>query len=601
MAGDRETYMFEIYVDFVINDLNNTLYFKTGTERDAYFAGIDPTRVKKFQREFNHIRDRQSIVVSDRVEGGYISYKTISTCTYGRFYMPGDSPFYYYFNIIDTEYETGQSTRINFLIDPFVTYMYYDLAWDRRYNTQIQRQHLIREDYDKYIKYLTHNNDILFSGTNVYNIHQKVSRFSPTDDYWIMILSSVRLEGGYSSFTDQNDNPLMPTPEGNTHDKVSSPASLYMMRESEFYAFMGTLKDYSWIVQNFIRINLIPSSFVQDNNLELLMANYQQAIYRFKRNTRTVDFDISDLNFTWDQIAEIFKIDLQRERHLLRYPYCYIEATAWNGQSINIRLEDINNDSGLQMHMILCIGYRNEVAIYPKLHNSLDENNYGGMETRGDFLNNAIIINQFDEIPVLIDNYGLYIANNANRRDLAEERLISARASNVLDKDADLRSRIYDTVNIISNFSLTSLGNKINDEYEFYRDQTAEFNDAKLTMPTITQQSPVNNLAINNNYYGVTLKFKSIPPETMDIVRQYHKNFGFETPFIQNKITPNAMTKCTYVKAKVNNFKLRNADGRLSELVKLRLENGVRIWNSENINWASESVTQNLTDNEMRI
>lgn len=586
MAISQEAYKFELYPDFFIKDLGNTIYFGSKSSRDSYFANLD----RKYTfgvANFNYVTDQQSI----RVPSQYCDYHDISTCTYGCFYEANETnPDRYYFNIINTLFINGYTTEVNFIIDPFVTYPIPG-TYAQMYNTQIVRTHLPSLDYEENIRYLTHNNDTIYSGSNVYSVQQKLYQFAPLDGYYVVWQSAVNIEDGFDSFGD-SDTPLFPSSRGNTFDRITSPVGIYVATREAFLSFMNDLKAYAWISQNFIKVSLIPAAFLSASVMQRLDKYDDYMLYKFRTNTSSVDSEISDLSYTWQQIYDIFKLDMKTERHILRYPYCYATATAWNGKEIEIRFEDIENEDGLQFIKNVCIGYHNEVAIYPKNYNSLNENNLGPIEGKGDFLNNAIILDSFDNIPVLIDNYNLNYAQNAYRRELAESRLISSRIQNIIS-GSDTQSRFYDAVSAISNFSPLALGNKFIDEYEFYRTQNAELSDSKLTKPTITDQTNTNALTIKEEIYGITLKFKQVAPEIIDNVRLYHKRYGFDFPFIRNTISLNSMTKANYYKCNLSNYKIPDVDSKISEIFRLRLENGITMWNLP-------VGDQDISKNEMR-
>src|SRR5699024_12106408 len=109
----------------------------------------------------------------------------------------------------------------------------------------------------------------------------------------------------------------------------------------------------------------------------------------------------------------------------------------------------------------------------------------------------------------MIDNYNLSLSKNANRRQLAESRLVSNRIDSVFDKSADLKDRFYNASSLMSNFSPFNLFGKFQDEHEFYQNQQAEMKDLALETPTITNQSNNNSLAISNRSEEHTSELQS--------------------------------------------------------------------------------------------
>lgn len=580
-------YSFEFYKDFVIKDLNNSIYFEDILTRDSYFATYPESKKITYPESdrimFNYVTDRQSVVVDT-------NYLEICMCTYGCFYYLADR---YYFNIINCEYVGENLSRVNFLIDPFVTDMCGTRPWTGMYNTQVVRQHISRSYYDNHIRELRHNDDVLSTGSMIYNVHQKLYEFTYQNEYYVMFQSSVDLTGGFSKFKDGN-KPVVPASAGSTFNRITSPVNLYFMSQRDFTRFSKDLREYSWIINNFIKVTMMPQNFITAGTL-VTVDGYDDKIYKLftiADQSLSVNREIEDLAFTWEDIYKLYGLDMDTEKHLLRYPYCYAELTTWNGQSVEIRFEDVDHPEGLKFFMLISIGYSNSVAVYPLRYRSLGENSIAQFDMRGDFLNNAIILTTFDDVPVMVDNYNLGLAQHAYQRELTESRLISNRVNNVLTGN-DTKDRIFDAVNLISNLSPLAIGEKITDEYEFYRQQEAEFNDSKLTKPTITAQTGYNNMQIKNGFYGLTLKFKGLPATRMGDIRRYHKRFGFSTPMITSRLYPNTMTKCNYFKVNLNNYQIPDTDTRFSDLLKIRLENGVTLWNNP-VN------TQDITNNDMR-
>lgn len=567
----RFLYSFELYKDFFIKDLNNTIYFPDVATRETYFQTMSPSNKILFTTQFNYIQDRQSVRVSHNPGVDHIE---ISKCTYGKFYNDKQT---FYFNIINTEYINDQVTIVNFIIDPFVTFVNYgnlNTIFNQAFNTQIERQHFNTSNYNLFLRELTHNEDILYSGTNDYAIHQELYRFDQANNqYYVMFQSAVKMDGGVESFGTV-DAPLFPSATGSVVNRVSSPVDIYIMTAADFKTMMNNLVEFPWITQNFIKITQLPADFVLDTGLDVVSAF--DGLYRFKDGALTPDKAIMELSFTWQQLADIFDCDLATEKHLMRYPYCYITMQTWDGQSVEIHLEDIENPNGLSIMRRAVIGYHNQIMIYPDMMNTIGENLVGSAG-RGDFLNNSIVVDNFDDVPVLVDNYQLGLAKNAHQRALAQSKLITNRAKNIAT-GTDMKSRIFDVVSVISNFSPLALGEKITDEYEYYRTLNAEMNDAKITQPTLTNQTYSNNFQIKEEIFGITMKFRKVSPQLFNNVRKYHKLFGFALPYSVDRIQVDTMTRANYLKAKLNNFKVPGVDSKISDILKLRVENGIRIW-----------------------
>src|SRR5699024_570581 len=145
------------------------------------------------------------------------------------------------------------------------------------------------------------------------------------------------------------------------------------------------------------------------------------------------------------------------------------------------------------------MGYHNEVAVYIENYKSVDDE-------KGSFLNDAIFIKNFDDVPIMIDNYNLSMAKSANHRQLSESKLVSNRIANIADSGADPKDRFIDGMSLVSNLSPMNLFGKFVDEQDFYKQQQAEQKDMALNSDTVTGQSNNNSLAIARDFFGITVK-----------------------------------------------------------------------------------------------
>src|SRR5699024_7300033 len=119
------------------------------------------------------------------------------------------------------------------------------------------------------------------------------------------------------------------------------------------------------------------------------------------------------------------------------------------------------------------MGYHNEVAVYIENYKSKED-------IEGSFLNDAIFIKNFDDVPIMIDNYNLSMAKSANQRQLAESKLVTNKLSNIADSGADPKDRFMDVASLVTNLSPLNFFGKFVDEHDFYKQQQAEHKDMAL-------------------------------------------------------------------------------------------------------------------------
>src|SRR5699024_7094204 len=147
----------------------------------------------------------------------------------------------------------------------------------------------------------------------------------------------------------------------------------------------------------------------------------------------------------------------------------------------------------------------------------------------GSFLNDAIFIKNFDDVPIMIDNYNLAMSKSANQRKHTESKLASNRLSNIADSGADPKDRFMDAESIVINLTTLNFFCKCIDKHEYYKQQQAEQKDMALDTNTITGQSNNNSLAIARNFFGITVKHAQPNKEEWKKIKTYYKMFGYRS------------------------------------------------------------------------
>src|SRR5699024_5005699 len=116
-----------------------------------------------------------------------------------------------YFYIMECEYINDQTTRINFLIDPIMTYTQGDILNTFK-NLRVQRQHLSENDYQKMLPILKSNDDILTCNTKKYFKTESVK----FEKYYILFQCAVDLKQEYGDV----DDPIVYSSQGTTYDGI---------------------------------------------------------------------------------------------------------------------------------------------------------------------------------------------------------------------------------------------------------------------------------------------------------------------------------------------------------------------------------------------
>lgn len=567
-------------------DFQNTIHFPSNHERDKFFLEGSHYATLSFNNiYFNFIRDKSSIVLD-------VSYDDMLGVNYCTFKSDFEDVRYYAY-VIDYEYLNDDSVRVNLLIDGIMTYTQGNVL-EQLPNLTIDRQHLTRTNYNNQLWELKNNDDVLKTSTKGY-FHTDRLIF---DDLLVVIQSSASLKGDFGDI----NKPEIKTSSGVVFDEITSPLNLYACDKTDFNKLMGELENYAWISQNITSLTLIPKIFME-NNLSIINFNendtlqnvdYLYSVTGGKTKKTELLQALMENSYSMEETYQLFGLDPQEDKHLLRNEYTTTELYNYSGGQLFIDNGQLSPFQGLSYWCDIITGYHTEMKVYVDQYRASENLS----QYSGSYVNDSLTFNQFDDIPMLIDNYNLSLARTANQRNLAESKLLTNRVSNMMNPNADLKDRFMDGASLISNLSPGALFSKFTDEYEFYRTQKAEQADLALETPSITSQTTGNSFNIANNNFGIHFKYSRPSQNEMNKIRKYYKMFGYQQNDQSNYLDKvSSMTICNYVKFK-GSWTIPNADVALVEMMKSQFENGVRLWHS---NSTSNPMTQDVLNNKMRL
>lgn len=575
---------FRFFKNTPLIDFQNTIHFESNTARDNFFLnGGHYSELPIEGLNFNFIRDRSTIDLP-------VSYDSMRGVNYCTFKSDFEETRYYAY-VINYEYKAPNVVRVYLLIDGIMTYTQGNVLTTLP-NLSIQRQHLTKQKYNENIWELKNNDDIIKTHTKTY-FHTDRVLF---DDLIVLMQCAVDLRGNFGTV----DDPQIKTSYGRRFDQITSPLNLYACDMEDFNRLMAELSPYPWISQNIRSLHLIPKIFMDDNlqdvsfgsDSTLSDVDYLQEVTGVKTNKSTIISELLKVSYNMDNTLRLFGFDIEQEKHLLRNEYTTTELYNYSGGQLFIDNGQLNPFRGLQYWCDIINGYNTEMKVFVDQYRVSENITDNG----GAYVNDSLVFNQFDDIPMLVDTYELAMAKNANRRELAESKLITNRVQSVLDPTADLKQRFMDAASLASNISPMNLFGKFADEHEYYRQQKAEMADMALDAPSITQQTTGNSFNIANDMFGIHFKY-SRPTETeMDKIRKYYKLFGYQVNDKSARLGDVAcMNICNYVQFS-GSWTINGADVSIIEMMKAQFENGVRLWHNNN---TYNPMTQNILSNIM--
>ena len=578
---------FVFFYDTPFTDYQNTVHFSSNKERDDYFLkGRHFSSFDYSNTPFNFIRDRSTLKLLMSWEDA----QGINYCTFLSDFE--DRRYYAFVNAI--EYLNDATIQLTLVIDTIMTYTQGNTL-ENIQSVNVLRQHLPKKSYEYMLPTLRNNDDIL-KVSNKYYVANFLEQFG---ENYVVFQSSADLSKEFGT----KKEPNLDTSKGLTYDFITSPVNLYIMTNGDFNNFMDKMSKYPWITQNFQKIQMIPEKFINSDDLVDVSTDEDiTGLMTLKSGSTSNQWTLDNLSLSFNQLQSYLGVTEDELQHLVRNEYVTVELYSWNGDVMLIDAGKIQKSTGLEFRTKSIIGYHNEVRVYPADYNSgeveqpIKAVNGQTLIDTGSFLNTNITFSSFAEVPILIDNGVLQQAQQANRVKNAESKLITNRAENIATGN-DPKSKFYDTASIISNISPTQLFSKFNDEYDFYRDQKAEYKDLALQPPSTTSSEMGNAFQIANSINGLTMKIGVPAPVDVETLAKYYKMFGYEINDPNTRISSiNSMTVCNYLQIS-GTYTINGIDPTLMGMLKSLLEGGVRFWHN---NGTNNPMNQNVQANKFR-
>lgn len=582
-----KTTEFVFFYNTPFTDYQNTVHFSSNSERDKYFLNGNHFSALSYRNTpFNFIRDRSQVKV-------YMTWEEAQGINYCTFISDFEDRRYYAF-VNAIEYLNDKTIQLTLVIDTIMTYTQGNVL-ENLQSVNVLRQHLPRKSYEYMLPTLRNNDDIL-KASNKYYVANFLEQFGGN---YVLFQSSADLSKEFGT----KKEPNLDSSKGITYDFITSPVNLYVMTYQDFNSFMDKMSKFPWITQNFQKIQLIPEKFINSNDLVNVKTKEDiKGLKTLKDGATSNQWTLNDLTVSFDTLQSFIGVSQDELRHLVRNEYVTIELYSWNGDALLIDAGKVRTNTGLKFRTRSIIGYHNEVRVYPVDYNSGDveqpikANNGKTLIDKGSFLNTAMTFDSFAEVPILIDNGILGQSQQANRVKNAESKLITNRAKNIAT-GSDPKSKFYDSASIISNISPTQLFSKFNDEYDFYKDQQAEYKDLALQPPSTTSSEMGNAFQIANSINGLTMKISVPSVADVETIAKYYFMFGYEINDPYTKIEPiDSMTVCNYLRIS-GTYTINGIDPTLIDQMKALLESGVRFWHNDGSN---NPIEQNIQQNKFR-
>ena len=574
---------FKLFKNTMFTDMQNTLHFNSNSERDNWFdTHFTGNNTITFPNRFNYRYDRGTVNVPMEME-------SLQGFNYCRFIDGWDGKAYYAF-IVKTTYLNDKTTQLDLVIDVVMTYTQGNVL-ENLQNVEVIRQHLPMQEIINREEFLRTNDDTLATSTMQFI---DPSNFSNADgglsfqygEGVYIIQSAVQLDGDFGT----EDKPKMQTAYGSSFDGNNSAVNLYLVESDTLEYLLIMLSDYPWITQNFKTIVKVPRLFFDLSSLKKITVNGLE-VYWLTERKYSKDITLP-FNITRTSIMNALQLK-QHERYLVRDNLINFYLTDYRGNQLNFETGKIGEHNDIIATAVF--GAMNQIDIYSKQYGSRSN-------AQGFYRDNQMTISTFDNVPVMIDNYKLNKANTAYSRQLENSKTISGRVQAITNPNNSVKDRLFNAVSVYSNVFAGGLASApakgaglFADEYEYYRNQKAQFNQWKISPPTISEGSFTNSTLEKTYDWGIWLKVSVINNNEINMLRRYYGAFGHESIKGDNKIyNINSMTKANWVQFK-GNYWINDIDRELFDQLKTLFEGGVRLWH----NYNDLSTRSELADNNV--
>lgn len=563
----------QLFKNTPFTDIVNTIHFSSDVERDNFFDNHYEKVI--FETKFDMVKDRLTIQAP-------IAPMQTYGVNYARFKSEYENNKWYYCFVTNCEYVNDRVMNVYLMVDTVMTFLQGDFT-PFLCNVQILRQSLNASSFKQYKDYLLTNSDVL-----KFPKRYRYQSLQGWKEQCVVFTSSVSLTSDFGT----EDDPKLRTSAGQSYDSVVSPVDLYLCAtQSVFSSIMVVLSSYPWISQNINNIAIVPADMIDHTDFETFHSEKTPALnqtgfYQLKENGKTKTQKLDKVSASLDEINERLFGSKDVPAFIMREEYGNITLTDWSGQTVSYNPAFLPSD-GLQVYGQSTFGYHNEIRVFADRYQSENENSIDGL-WRGAYTMNGLIFNQFDDIPVLVDNYKLSYAQSAHQRALANSKTLSGRINEITSPNTSVKDKLFNAVALTTSmYSKSPLGvannavGMMSNEYEYYRQQKAELEDKAISAPTVSSQNNSQAFNIAKEIYGVTAKYESISPSDIQQIIKYHALFGFDFKQVVPVEKVDSCKKCNYLQC-TGNFSLKNVPSIFTPQLKATLENGVRFWKNNN-------------------
>lgn len=259
----------------------------------------------------------------------------------------------------------------------------------------------------------------------------RAETFDLSAESWsVIIQSNTDLAADWGT----RDNPSLKTADGQMTDGLASGCNVYAIESWDYSEFMKKVRDAPWVAKGIVSISAFPKTILTDGPSVSL--NGVDAHFLGDTPDEGVYFT-SDAPIL-EQLGNLTSSDYKYVDKLKCFPYAVIEIVNYQGNSLLLKPEMIN-DKKLTLKQMACAAppYQ-KIAFFPSHYGeAVGDSGYGkaGYYTMdysdgeypekthdvnyGYWLDSAIWFQNFPQMSIVNDEYVNYLASTTNRRQFS--------------------------------------------------------------------------------------------------------------------------------------------------------------------------------------
>lgn len=368
---------------------------------DAYIDGM-PSNSKLSYDEFVPIRMGEPISIPKPFNAA-ARYNYVRAVHKAK-PVPGDDiPMTYYYFITGFAEDSSNSTRVILQLDLWATYgstVQIKSAFVNRSHMGIAAQNCM-DNFGR--DWLTTPEGLDLGSNYVTKVAADQQIFNLANAA-VLVVSNVDLAGPY---VDNTGKPIKRASRGSSFQRMPSGASYYVFQSAaSFKTFMNYISEWPHIAQGIMSVTLIPE----------FTSHYPGFSFNTSPDVTTpptskpIKVTSSIYNNFRDNVLETLPAKYRILKKFLTSPYLMLELTSFNGRPLIMRPELYNENNVVLERMVSYIPPQQRVVILPR--------DYGGDDNAStyhtDYLDSALVMDNFPSLPMVNDAGTLYLAQNAH-------------------------------------------------------------------------------------------------------------------------------------------------------------------------------------------